>query len=95
MLNLATDAAARAAYDEPGSWGRLSEGWPETPYTKAKWLACTQDNIVPYGQYVVVGTRRNERLHNYDTTTPLYDYSQAVIRVATPELRTALEAAVQ
>jgi hypothetical protein len=53
--NLATDADAIAAYDEPGSWGRLSEGWPETPYNTAKWLLCTKAEVVPYGQYVVVG----------------------------------------
>lgn len=53
--NLSTDADAIAAYDEPGSWGRLSEGWPETPYNTAKWLLCTKAEVVPYGQYVVVG----------------------------------------
>lgn len=42
------------AYDEPGSWGRLSEGWPETPHTPGKFLLCTKAEVVPYGSYVVI-----------------------------------------
>lgn len=53
--NLSTDPAAVAAYDEDGSWGRMSEGWPETDYNTAKWLLCTKAEVVPYGSYVVVG----------------------------------------
>lgn len=79
--NLATDADARAAYDEDGSWGRLSEGWPETPYTPGKFLLCTKAAIVPYGKYVVVGAKGNHP----------YDYSEAVIRCATKALRDRLE----
>jgi len=40
--------------DEPGSWGRASEGWPETPYTIGKWLLCTKAEVVPYGSYVLM-----------------------------------------
>lgn len=83
MTNLATDPEAVAAYDEPGSWGRLSEGWPDTPYTIGKWLLCTKANVVPYGQYVVVGAKGPYP----------YDYSEAVIRCATVELRDRLATA--
>lgn len=76
--NLAADADAIAAYDEPGSWGRLSEGWPETPYTPGKLLLCTKCEIVPYGQYVVI--------------TPNYPSNRdAVIRVADEVLKARLE----
>jgi hypothetical protein len=85
--NLSTDADAIAAYDEDGSWGRLSEGWPETPYNTAKWLLCTQAEVVPYGQYVVVGSKQ--------ISGARYDYSEAVIRVASEELRAKLEKAYQ
>lgn len=77
--------------DEPGSWGRMSEGWPETPYTPGKLLLCTKAGIVPYGSYVVVGSKLNERRHQWDTTTPRYDYSEAVIRVETEALKQRLE----
>lgn len=80
MINLATSPEAIAAYDEPGSWGRLSEGWPSTPYTVGKFLLCSKASVVPYGQYVVVGAKG---------AYP-YDYSQAVIRCATTELRDKL-----
>lgn len=78
--NLATDADATAAYDEPGSWGRLSEGWPTTPYTPAKMLLCTKAHVVPYGQYVVI---------HADGKYPSYE--GAVIRVASEDLKTKLE----
>lgn len=42
------------AYDEGGSWGRLSEGWTSTPYTIGKWLLCTKAQVIPYGSYVSV-----------------------------------------
>lgn len=91
--NLSTDADAIAAYDEPGSWGRLSEGWPSTPYNTAKWLLCTQAEVVPYGQYVVVGAKQKP-FRQYDRhATGGYDYSEAVIRVATEELKAKLEKA--
>lgn len=90
--NLSTDADAIAAYDEPGSWGRLSEGWPETPYNTAKWLLCTKAHVVPYGQYVVVGSkpRTDPKPH---VQPGGYDYSEAVIRVASVELLEKLEKA--
>lgn len=81
--NLATDADAIAAYDEPGSWGRLSEGWPETPYTPGKMLLCTKAGVVPYGQYVVVGAEYVAGVG--------YDYSKATIRCASTELRDRLD----
>lgn len=40
--------------DEPGSWGRHSVGWPETPYSVSKWLLCSRAMVVPYGSYVRV-----------------------------------------
>ncbi|MGL5078944.1 MAG: hypothetical protein ACRDBG_24360, partial [Waterburya sp.] len=81
--NLSTDPEAVAAYDEPGSWGRLSEGWPSTPYSDLKWVLCTQLNIVPYGQYVVVDVKGKYP----------YDYSNANIRCASTQLRDALDKA--
>lgn len=81
--NLATDPVAKAAYDEPGSWGRLSDGWPSVAYTPAKFLLCSKAHIVPYGQYVVVGAR--------DSDNSGYDYSHARIRIATKELAEKLE----
>lgn len=45
-----------ADYDEPGSWGRMSEGWPEIS-VKARdvyaFASCVKS--VPYGSYVLVG----------------------------------------
>lgn len=78
-----TNLECQADYNEPGSWGRMSEGWPETPYTPGKLLLCTKANVVPYGQYVTVGA----------VGPHPYDYSNAVIRVANPFLLTKLEQA--
>ena len=90
MANLATDPDAQAAYDEPGSWGRLSNGWPSTPYTPAKFLLCTKANIVPYGQYVVVGNEYTWP-HKRQQDGSWYDYSHAEIRCASVDLRDKLE----
>lgn len=80
------------AYDDvPGSWGHQSEGWPETPWTPGKLLLCTKAEIVPYGSYVIVGAKRNERKHKWDTETPTYDYSEAMIRVESEALKQRLE----
>ena len=85
--------------DEPGSWGRLSEGWPETPHTAGKWLLCTKTEIVPYGSYVVVGVRRVDPDPGRPTymrmpdERPYYDYSDAVIRIENEELKAKLEKA--
>lgn len=81
-----------ADYDEPGSWGRASEGWPSTPYTAGKLLLCTKANIVPYGSYVVVGVERVEHpeAHWWEPSYH-YDYSKAVIRCETQEQVDRLE----
>ena len=68
------------SYNEPGSWGRLSEGWPETPYTPGKWLLCTKADVVPYGSYVCIQP-------NYPSD------AGAVIRVASEELKKRLDEA--
>ncbi len=69
-------------YDDiPGSWGTQSEGWPSTPYTMGKWLLCTKAAIVPYGSFVVAGSKGPYP----------YDYSEAVIRCETVALRDRLE----
>lgn len=42
-------------YDEPGSWGRLSEGWPSTgDHAEAKFALCGRGRYLPYGSYVLV-----------------------------------------
>jgi len=69
-----------AQNDIEGSWGKLSIGWPETPYTIEKWLLCTKAEVVPYGSYVAMQP-------NY----PSHD--GAVIRVETQELLQKLERA--
>lgn len=64
-------------------WGEASEGWPDTAYTEEKWLLCTKSKIVPYGEYVVVGTE-----YIYPKRQPdgsYYDYSKARIRCSTIE----------
>lgn len=43
--------------DEPGSWGRMSEGWPQIQFSSTRlhdeaWRYCVKDNAVPYGSYV-------------------------------------------
>lgn len=49
------------SYDDiPGSWGTYSKGWPtlhcanELEAQRA-YVACTQEDLVPYGSYVLVG----------------------------------------
>lgn len=78
VQNLATDPAAQARYDEGGSWGKMSASWPSVAYTPGKLLLCTRLQVVPYGQYVVVG---NEYISGKG-----YDYSKVRIRCATQEL---------
>jgi hypothetical protein len=68
-------------YDEPGSWERLSEGWPEVPYTKIRWMFCLNNKDFPYGTYVVVGNEYTYPIKQNDQS--YYDYSKAVIRVST------------
>lgn len=46
------------AYDEPGSWGRLSKSWPSTKVRvkdKTVFLAKLKNPSVPYGSYVIAG----------------------------------------
>ncbi len=45
-----------ADYDEPGSWGRMSVGWPEVRGDRAYdlYVFSTQTGIIPYGSYVLV-----------------------------------------
>jgi hypothetical protein len=71
--------------DVPGSWGPQSEGWPETSYSIGKFLLCSKADVVPYGSYVVVGTKH--------ISGGKYDYSEAVIRIETEALKQKLEAA--
>jgi hypothetical protein len=46
--------------DEPGSWGRLSEGWSEVHFGGEKacdeaFQLCAKEHLVPYGSYVRMG----------------------------------------
>lgn len=51
------DTKDSAIYDEDGSWGRLSEGWPEiTEHAYEKYVFCNMTGVVPYGSYVFMGT---------------------------------------
>lgn len=51
--------------DEDGSWGRLSEGWPEIDdnLANAKYRFCCMSNAIPYGSYVFIqkGYRGSEK----------------------------------
>jgi hypothetical protein len=48
-----------AAYDEPGSWGRMSNGWPgikgDDAYAMYVFANCAPS--VPYGSYVLMDQR--------------------------------------
>jgi len=48
-----------ADYDEPGSWGRMSEGWPDIKgadaYNMHVFANCAPS--VPYGSYVLMGQK--------------------------------------
>lgn len=48
-----------ANYDEPGSWGHASEGWPWIPDPQGNFrsFVIQHEDIVPYGAYVTVGNR--------------------------------------
>lgn len=48
-----------AAYDEPGSWGRASVGWPEIKgdVAHAMYVFANCIQSVPYGSYVQVSER--------------------------------------
>lgn len=51
--------AETADYDEPGSWGRASEGWPEirgdAAYAMYVFANCAP--TIPYGSYVLMSQR--------------------------------------
>lgn len=47
-----------AAYDEPGSWGRASEGWPEiTGDVAHEMYVFANRGAIPYGSYVLMDER--------------------------------------
>jgi hypothetical protein len=55
MTKLLTETAD---YDEPGSWGRMSEGWPyiiDRAYDRYVFANCVTS--IPYGSYVFMGDR--------------------------------------
>ena len=64
--------------DGDGSWGPLSRGWPETPYTIGKWLLCTKAGVVPYGSYVKIAP-------NYPSDEGAY------LRIETEAMKARLE----
>lgn len=75
-------------------WGQLSQGWPDTPYTKEKWLLCTKSNIIPYGEYVAVGAEYTFP-EKRQPDGSWYDYTNARIRCSTIEGVKALEDAAK
>lgn len=48
-----------ADYNESGSWGRLSEGWPEVTGDIAKtiYITANKTKLIPYGSYVLMSER--------------------------------------
>lgn len=56
MTRLLTEVAD---YDEPGSWGRMSEGWPyikgDGAYDMYVFANCAPS--IPYGSYVLMSQR--------------------------------------
>ncbi len=48
-----------ASYDEPGSWGRASEGWPEIRGDVAydMYVFANTSGAIPYGSYVLMDQR--------------------------------------
>lgn len=48
-----------ADYDEPGSWGRMSNGWPgikgDQAYDMFVFANCCE--TIPYGSYVLMGQK--------------------------------------
>ena len=53
MTRLLTETAD---YDEPGSWGRMSDGWPgirdDAAYDVYVFANCVE--VIPYGSYVLM-----------------------------------------
>lgn len=56
MTQLLTETAE---YDEPGSWGRMSEGWPDIKGDEAyaMYVFANCAPTIPYGSYVLMGER--------------------------------------
>lgn len=48
-----------ASYDEPGSWGRMSVGYPEVRGDVARqlYVFCNMTGVIPYGSYVLMSER--------------------------------------
>jgi hypothetical protein len=79
-------------YDDiPGSWGQMSEGWPETPYTPGQMAALHQGR----DRALRLLRRRRSQAAAVPVRDPEarggYDYSEAVIRVETEALKQRLE----
>jgi hypothetical protein len=70
--------------EEPGSWKRLSEGWPEIKFMNdthadVAFILCGRARVVPYGSYVKVGNtirvETNKQLKDLeDIMILLYQY---------------------
>lgn len=68
------DTTSKEIYDEPGSWGRLSEGWPETAeHVQAKYALCGRGRYIPYGSYVLVGSSTDRPVLRIATQAQLDD----------------------
>lgn len=68
------DIHNRAIYDEPGSWGRLSEDWPETAeHAEAKYALCGRGRYIPYGSYVLADSRTGRPVLRVVTQAQLDD----------------------
>lgn len=72
------DTTSSAIYDEPGSWGRLSEGWPSTDqYVEAKYALCGRGRFLPYGSYVLFGEARGKKVLRVATEEQLKDLNDS------------------
>lgn len=60
-----------ADYDEPGSWGRMSKGWPEIVGDGAleMYFYANKTKCIPYGSYVLMAEKGR------------YDDKESVLRV--------------
>lgn len=56
MTRLLTETAD---YDEPGSWGRMSKGWPEIKGddAPAMYVFANCAPTIPYGSYVLISEK--------------------------------------
>lgn len=48
-----------ADYNEPGSWGRMSDGWPgfRCDDAYAMYVFANQTGVIPYGSYVLMSQK--------------------------------------